>query len=226
MSRTTPHKVSSYNHSTPKTDRLIGLIRLWNVQTHKKQDRWLVTRAALLDATVKTLVTDGYAGTTMQRVQARAGVSRGTLTHHFASMQELIVAAVHHVAEGQLRELTKMVSADEAPVDIESLVSTLYRFMSGSLFAAGLELWMAARTDPVLRDQLVPAERKLGQHLRAVLSEATDEPAALRLERDDLETLLALLRGMAITGVLREDEEAQRALLARWVTQAQEAGRA
>ncbi|MET9761984.1 TetR/AcrR family transcriptional regulator [Streptomyces sp. NPDC006372] len=194
------------------------------METNKRrQERWLATRAALLDATVETLVDDGYANTTMQRVQARAGVSRGSLTHHFASMQELLVAAVHHVAEGQLRELTKLVSGSNTPTDIGSLAGMLYRFMSGPLFAAGLELWMAARTDPVLRQHLVPAERDLGRHLRSTLRENLSGPTGLRLERDDLETLLALLRGMAITGVLREDGEAQRALLTRWVARVQNA---
>jgi hypothetical protein len=83
--------------------------------------------------------------------------------------------------------------------------------MSGSLFLAGLELWVAARTDTALREALVPAERAVGQGLRRMLG------AGGTVGRDDLEVLLAVLRGLAVTGVLRRDPRAQERVLAHWV---------
>jgi AcrR family transcriptional regulator len=168
------------------------------------------TRARLLDAAVQCLVEDGYAGTTMQRVQAAAGVSRGTLTHHFSSMHELLVAAIRHVATGQLAELQSLLRSDAGdPIPL------LHRFMSGPMFLAGLELWVAARTNPALREALVPAEREFGQALREVLGGAPGSPVTT-LERPDLEVLLSLLRGLAITSVLREDPAMDARVLERW----------
>ena len=65
-------------------------------QRRTQAERREGTIAALLDATVRCLVTHGYAGTTTQRIQDEAGVSRGALLHHFASKSELLVAAIHH----------------------------------------------------------------------------------------------------------------------------------
>lgn len=188
-----------------------------------RQERWLVTRSRILEATLQTLVADGYASTTMQRVQARAGVSRGSLTHHFSSMEELLVAAVHRLAERQVAQLSEALAGSQ-PQDLAGLVDDLHKTMSGPEFAAGLELWMAARTNQALRDALVPRERELGAHLRMVLLDETRLDGA-SLDRSDLDALLALLRGMAITGTLREDRAAQRAVLDRWIAQAQRAPR-
>jgi AcrR family transcriptional regulator len=172
------------------------------------------TRARLLDAAVDCLVTFGYAGTTMARVQATAEVSRGTLTHHFSSMQELLVAAVQHVAAGQLVELEDLLGQRTDPSDTAELVRLLHRFMSGPMFLAGLELWVAARTDAALREALMPAERAFGQALRTALEAAPGQTAVI--DRADLEVLLSLLRGLAISGVLRKDPSVQERVLTHW----------
>ncbi len=56
-------------------------------------------RTRLLDATIECLVTYGYAGTTTPRVAERAGVTRGAQIHHFRSKEDLVVAAIEHLAQ-------------------------------------------------------------------------------------------------------------------------------
>lgn len=179
------------------------------------QERSAKTRQRLLDATINCVVDHGYAGTTMQRVQARAGVSRGALVHHFPSMEDLLVGAIHHVARRQLDELRLALASLAGGVDEGGQsVQLLHAFMSGPLFLAGLELWLAARTNLSLRSALVPVERDLGREIRtAVASHGTSEltkPA-------DLDELLVVLRGLAITSVLRPVPELEDRLLERWV---------
>jgi len=184
--------------------------------------RWTATHARLLRAAVDCLVEHGYRGTTMQRVQTSAGVSRGTLVHHFASMQDLLVAAVHHVADGQLAELESLLTAQPGSGGWESRVALLARFMSGPMFLAGLELWVAARTDEVLWAALAPSEREFGRALRRVFlvgdpAGSTDQnDSATGPDRIDLEVLLALLRGLAVTGILRERGGIEEHVLGRW----------
>jgi AcrR family transcriptional regulator len=180
-----------------------------------RQARGARTRERLLEATITCLVAYGYAGTTMQRVQREAGVSRGALTHHFASMDDLLVGAVHHVARRQLDELrAARLPCGRDDHNQRAAVHLLHSFMSGPLFLAGLELWMAARTTPTLHDALVPVERELGRELRAALVARDRRPS---LDVDDLEDLLVTLRGLAVTSVLRTNPALEDAVLERWI---------
>ncbi|MEW2359104.1 helix-turn-helix domain-containing protein [Spirillospora sp. NPDC029432] len=183
-----------------------------------RQQRWERTRAALLEAAVAALVEDGYAETTLQGVQDRAGVSRGALLHHFASKAELLVAAVHHIAERQVAEVRARAGGLPAGEErTEAALRLFHEVMSGPLFLAGLELWLAARTDAALRTALVPAEREIGRALHEVLAEAFPGPAAEgRRGRIRYESLLALLRGLALTSVLRADRSIEDEVLRMW----------
>jgi AcrR family transcriptional regulator len=185
--------------------------------TATRQEQHARTHQNLLDATVHCLVEFGYAGTTTQRVQERAGVSRGALLHHFGSKQELFVAAIHHVAEGRLALLR-----EEGPADsLRGLVTALRASMSGPLYLAGLELWMGARTDPALHASLVPAERELGRELRTAFAQVSplSEGVSEKDNRIAFDSLLMLLRGLALTGVLREDDAGADAIVDRWLSE-------
>lgn len=161
------------------------------------------------------LVEHGFASTTMQRVQNDAGVSRGALVHHYASMDELLVGAVHHVAYRQLETLRRATAQlDNGALGREQRVRLLYSVMSGPLFLAGLELWLAARTHPTLRAALVPVERELGHQIAAAL---TVEGATGNLTRLELDELLVTLRGLAITSVLRDDQRVERRSIEDWI---------
>ena len=47
------------------------------------------TREQILDATLRCLVSEGYAHSTIDTIASRAGVSRGAMTHHFPSRADL-----------------------------------------------------------------------------------------------------------------------------------------
>jgi len=52
-------------------------------------------RAAILDATLRVLVREGYAALTMDGVVREAGISKGTLYHYWGSKEVLVEAALH-----------------------------------------------------------------------------------------------------------------------------------
>lgn len=54
----------------------------------------------LLDAALQLFLENGYAGTRVEAVAARAGVSKGTLFLYFSSKQELFKAVVRHHISG------------------------------------------------------------------------------------------------------------------------------
>ena len=121
-----------------------------------RQTRWFQTREALLDAAVTSLVRHGHSGTTMARIQEYAGVSRGSLTHHFGSMQELLVAAISHVAEGQLAQVTDFAETLAPGHDPDELVGLLHRFMSGPM-SSRVSKWRASEASPPVNSKAMIA---------------------------------------------------------------------
>lgn len=163
------------------------------------------------------LVDYGYAGTTTQRVQERAEVSRGALLHHFASKAELLVAAIHLIAEERLNLIHAATDGIEpGPEAFSQVVSAIQTAMSGPPFVAALELWMSSRTDAELRSALVPAERRLGKALRDIFGRALGDQDP-RQTRVAFDSLVVLLRGLAVTNVLREDKKGTEDIMRYWL---------
>lgn len=63
-----------------------------------RQARSTITRERLLAAAVECLIEYGYAGTSTVAVCQRAKLSRGAHLHHFATKDELLLAALDHLA--------------------------------------------------------------------------------------------------------------------------------
>jgi AcrR family transcriptional regulator len=172
------------------------------------------TRVKLLNAAVGCLLDDGYARTTNQRIQERAGVSRGALLHHFPRKSELLVAAIHRIADDGVDRLAGIADgAAPGPDGFRVTVRAIREAMSGPPFLAAMELWAAARTDEELRRTLLPAERRLGQALRALLMPHLRGPGS----RTEADGLLALLRGLALTQTMKQDPVEADAILTAWV---------
>jgi AcrR family transcriptional regulator len=178
------------------------------------------TRAALVRATVESLVELGYAGTTTQEVQRRAGVSRGALTHHFTSKAELMLAAVDHLYE-EFSESVRQAAADlpvESATRIRLGVELIWQRFHGPLFVAAMELWMAARTDPELRAALLPHERRLGAELRQLAFEVFGEQVASHPASEAVyQVLLTSMRGQAMTYALQPDAPVDGPHLQHWL---------
>jgi AcrR family transcriptional regulator len=181
-------------------------------------ERSAAMQRRLLDATVAALYEKGYGGTTTMEVQQRAGVSRGALLHHYSSRAELMVAAVEHLTRERIAEVLSLVKS-QAPAKkrIEWAVGVLWGTFQGPLFAASLELWLAARNDAELLSALLPQERILGQTIRGMAAdlfgpEVSSHPGF----PEALELLLDAQRGAAARSVLRSTDTDDR-MVASWV---------
>lgn len=165
-----------------------------------QEERTAATRLALLDATVACLVEHGYHGTTTTRVVQRAGVSRGAQVHHFPTKNALVLAAVEHLAQRRAaqvleHDLDRLVGSPDQVGDALDLVWEVYQ---GPLFEASMELWLASRTDPGLRDHVARLERDVTAGIleiaRRLLGDRVDDPEV----RGDLYVVLETVRGLRI----------------------------
>jgi AcrR family transcriptional regulator len=162
------------------------------------------SRALILEAAVACLVEDGYAGASTLAVQARAGVSRGRLLHHFPSRGELLVAAAEHLATTRLTELRDRAAALMAdqptgPQRVDRALDLMWATFQEPPFWAAMELWLAARTDAELRGALRSQERRLRAAIRDVADEIWGpEIAAAPLYAELCELLFTSMRGVAM----------------------------
>jgi AcrR family transcriptional regulator len=171
-------------------------------------------RMRLLDATVECLVTYGYAGTTTQRVAEIAGVTRGAQVHHFRSKEDLVAAAVEHLAEQRVqaavRDLGKVGSN---PDPVSTMLDYLWDSHQTAVFVATLELWVAARTDPVLAEHIDRVEPIVTGALISALAQLVPNRAAQKELRDLAFTAMDALRGILLSSFVdRDSERAQK----RW----------
>ena len=189
-----------------------------SVARRTQEERSAETRLRLLDACVNCLVELGYSSTTTNAIQERAGVSRGALMHHYASKADLMVASVRHLTEQRGQNLRHI--ADELSEDddrIPRAIELLWESFQGPLFTATVELWVASRTDPELREALAASERELRRPMSGVLAtlfgaRATASP---RFE-SAIDLTLQFMRGAAFTAILRTDQQRQHAAIEAW----------
>jgi AcrR family transcriptional regulator len=182
----------------------------------RQADRSAGTRQALLDATVMCLVEDGYVGITGPAIADRAGLSRGAQLHHFGTRDQLVVAAVEHLAQmrlGAVREKLDELNLD-AGSDLESTAGValelLAAALSGPLYAASLELWVAARANVSLRSELLPVEGRVRKVLEAVCRDyVSADPVEIELTLD-------LLLGQGVSGLFDRDGAMFRQARGRW----------
>lgn len=119
-----------------------------------QQERSATTRAALLDATIETLVKEGYAATTTTAIAERAGVSRGAQLHHYPTKADLVAAAIEHLATKLLDQFSVAAEDVNERERIVFVIDALSSSFSAPLLPAWVELSVAARTDADLRKRL------------------------------------------------------------------------
>ena len=165
------------------------------------QARSVATRTALLDAALESLVERGYAATTTIETARRAGVSRGAQLHHFPTRAQLVTAAVQHLLQRRMAEFREAIVQIDPGADLlDAAVDLLWSMFQGPAFAAWVELWIAARTDPELAAAVVAVELRFTHESRALFlemfpPEAGGDPALFDIGRD---FAFALMNGIAL----------------------------
>lgn len=178
-------------------------------------ERTRAMRLRLLEATVECLIEDGYAGTSTTLVSRRAGVSRGAQLHHFPTKLDLVVAAIEHLTTLRGAELEEA-AARIPDGDRRAVLQMLADHFTSPVFAAALELWVAARTDPELHAAVAPLERRVGRqaHKLTVTALGADEDKAGT--RELVQATLDLVRGLGLANTLSNDSARRSRILDQW----------
>lgn len=166
-------------------------------------------RQRIIDAAIRVVGRDGIAGLSHRTVAAEADVPLGSTTYHFASLDELLVAALRQANEGfaaAVRDSGVLADADRDPAgELARLMGEwLGRERSG--VELEYELYLAALRRPALR----PVAAEWTDGVTEVLARRSD-PVTAR-------ALVALMDGICLQVLLTDapyDEEYAREMLTR-----------
>ncbi len=182
-----------------------------------QEERTRAMRQRLLEATVECLVDAGFTGTSTTLVSKVAGVSRGAQLHHFPTKNDLVVAAVRHLAEQRKVEFA-MVTGDlpTGAGRTRAVLDVLAEYVTSPFFTAALELWVAARSDEQLLAAVGPLEIEIGRELHAIAVELLDVDESRPGARELIQATLDLLRGLGLANTLGDDSRRRNRILDQW----------
>ncbi|MEU6946881.1 TetR family transcriptional regulator [Streptomyces sp. NPDC046316] len=181
-------------------------------------------RQRIVDAALRVVGARGIAGLSHRTVAAEADVPLGSTTYHFASLDELLVAALRQANEGfgrQLRESRALAGpGTDSDTDLAAALARLMgEWIGGARTGVELEyeLYLAALRRPALR----PVAAEWTDAVTEALSRRTDPTTA--------RALVALMDGICLQVLLTDgtyDEEYARVMLARLLPTTPETGAA
>jgi AcrR family transcriptional regulator len=159
------------------------------------------TRTAILEATIDSLERHGYAQTTMQQIAELAKISRGAMTHHYVSKQELISAVIDYLFYKRMELFLGRIAtlSDSERVEQNLGIERAWEAYFTREYRAYLELGVAAQTDKELSEIFLPKARRYDRIWRAetlkVFPEWRDK---LELLEHATDLLQALFEGMML----------------------------
>lgn len=174
-------------------------------------------RLRLLEATIQCLVDAGFAGTSTTLVSKIAGVSRGAQLHHFPTKNDLVVAAVRHLAEQRKHEFDAVQA--ELPVGegrTRAVLGLMAEYVTSPFFTAALELWVAARSDAQLLEAVGPLEIETGRELHRIAIDLLGVDETRPGVRELIQATLDLLRGLGLANTLGDDSHRRNRILDQW----------
>lgn len=125
-----------------------------------QEQRRAETIAKIVEAAIESIEQVGYHRTSLGEICARAGVSKGGLFRHFDSRLDVIVAAAQEVAQRHMAAFDEL-RPEESPLSVEEVLAFARSRVRHETNVVWLELLMAARTEPDLRQRLAPMTRQL-----------------------------------------------------------------
>jgi len=172
-------------------------------------------------ATVDLLHDDGIVRTSTPAIAKRAGVSRGALTHHFATREDILTASIADLLVRVTKDLHRF--ADEFAVrggSSDEIVDYIWGMMADRLWFVTMEFLPEARHNADFKAQLVPVVRDFHAGLDAIWVALADrtgvDPAKVRTI---MNATMCLVRGMLSQTILRSDPTYYKTLLSFWKSQ-------
>ena len=121
------------------------------------------TRIALLEATIDSLQKFGYSRTSNRTIADLAGISHGTIGHHYTTKLDLIAAVIDYAFYKRMEIFMAEVMKLSENERVHELVGAelYWKSLQTREYAALLELEIASRTDKELKGVYLPRARRV-----------------------------------------------------------------
>jgi DNA-binding transcriptional regulator YbjK len=148
------------------------------------------TRHKLMSAAVRVAGRDGPGAVTHRAVAAEAGVTKSLATYHFATIDDLLTAALIECTDAYARQIAEELPPDASPGTLgEHLAANLNEHRQDWL--AYYELFLLAVRKPALR----AAARQWTEWTTEIARRYTDDPVAI-------DAFIAALDGIGMAALL------------------------
>ncbi|WP_153504064.1 TetR/AcrR family transcriptional regulator [Cumulibacter manganitolerans] len=175
------------------------------------------THERLLSAALDVLRANGVGQLSTLAVQKAAGASRGAMLHHFPTRGDLLREVIGRIVDANEAAVEAALARTADGDVVERAVRALLTAAQSDSAMVEMEMWLAARTNPELRADLVTAERAAGRDLERVLSRAFGPDLAAHPSFPLVSAMtLALVRGLSIGQVLRRSTASTDAAIRQW----------
>lgn len=175
------------------------------------------TRARLLNATLKIIDECGWGASSMHRICERAGVSRGAQTHHFPTRESLLIASVREIVN---RYQFDLMHQDRHELTLHAFFDFLWdATFNDSLLTCWVEAMVAARTDPVLKQQVQITDATAIAAMKSIGVECASGSGFVATPdhiSDIVELTVYLLRGMKVQDCVNANSEERKRLFQIW----------
>lgn len=187
-------------------------------ERRSQADRSAETQQKVLAAAIRLLHEGGYSAANIKAIAQEAGVSLGSLQHQFPTKAKLMAAVVDQLARKRIEAYRAAAQEIDDPVmKYVSIFDTTWTVVKQPEFAAVLEIMLARRSDPELRDETAPSfetnDAMVKEWVLGVGARAGDDMRGAELRRSLSNTLMY---GLAMQLAIGLDPAEAEELVAYW----------
>jgi AcrR family transcriptional regulator len=169
-----------------------------------------------LESAITCLADLGWSASTVAVVAEHAGVSRGATQHHFPTREALFTAALEHVTRERGEQMRRELAEQRTEIDTHAIVDLVFDLFTGTFFRAALMLWVAAASEPQLREQIVPLEARIGREVHRTVVELLGVDEQVAGVRETVQATLDLARGLGLANLLTDDRQRRQGIAGQW----------
>lgn len=183
-----------------------------------RADQALETKTKILDTAMEIFSTDGVSGLTSGKLAKKLNMSKGTLFHHFESMEELHLAVLEVIIDSMTSEVdaTEFESTEEF---VKTMVDVIFSNIDsyGGVYAALFSFIGSAEYNETYRVKLESMFDTMMERWGVLLTEKLKKKIAKEKLSDIVRLLDMYMAGLLVHNIIFKDQARYRDLTSHFL---------